>query len=265
MNKLWTAFLAVVWLVCVALGILLNSEGASFSDQPGENDAFNPPLVEVHQSIDDRVFSNSNTSLCFLASVYGQWATHADKLQNVERLPFYNSTLVHFLAFTNMPNVKAPGWQKIVRRYPQYTRYITQSRVPKFLGWQDPVVKENCEVVFYMDSIGHIIGNLTDFQRAADEILASRQGHSQYLHRGGGGAFGEFRRIEVFEKDSLDNIRASKKWLSAQPDFDPNCTLYENRYIGYAINSTSFHEAAEFLWARYSQELDSWRDQPLWW
>jgi hypothetical protein len=84
------------------------------------------------------------------------------------------------------------------------------------------------------------------------------------LHRGGGGAFGEFRRVQVFEKDSLSNIQASKDWLSAQPDFDPNCTLYENRYIGYSINSSAFQRASQFLWDHYSLEQDSWRDQPLW-
>ena len=76
---------------------------------------------------------------------------------------------------------------------------------------------------------------------------------------------GEFRRIEVFHKDLDVNIQASKEWLQAQPDFSNNCTLYENRYIGYSMKETSqFRRAATFLWERYSLELDSWRDQPLW-
>jgi hypothetical protein len=38
------------------------------------------------------------------------------------------------------------------------------------------------------------------------------------------------------------------------------------RYIGYALGrKTTFAKAAaDCLWPRYSLELDSWRDQPLW-
>lgn len=269
MKTVRTAYLTIVCLACVGIRLLFRAEGDTFRDLNNKDDGIQPHIISVEDNRETLssggVPPYADVRLCFLASVFGQWAANADRLQNVTRLPFYDNPMVHFFAFTNMPNMKAPGWQKVIRKYPQYERYITQSRVPKFLGWQDPTVLENCDVIFYMDSIGHIIGNFTDFQLTAREILASQQGHAQYLHRGGGGAFGEFRRIEVFDKDSLENIRASKKWLNEQPDFDPNCTLYENRYIGYAINSTSFHQAAEFLWDRYSLEKDSWRDQPLWW
>jgi hypothetical protein len=206
-----------------------------------------------------------NTSICFLTSVFGKWASQADRLQNVTKLSF-DERLFRFYVFTNLPRLPAPGWTKIVKHYPEYRRFITQSRRPKFLGWQEPRIQQNCQVVFYMDSIGHVIGSSEDFQQAAHSILKSPIGHAQYLHRGGGGAFGEFRRVEVFGKDLDANIAASKQWLLAQSDFDRNrnCTLYENRYIGYSVNSTSFRRAAQFLWDHYSLEQDSWRDQPLW-
>ncbi len=121
-----------------------------------------------------------------------------------------------------------------------------------------------------MDSIGHIVGNYEDFEATAKTIWQSPQGHAQYPHKGGGGAFGEFRRIEVFHKDIDENIRASKQWFLEQSDFLPpaihNCTLYENRYIGYAVrpNTTFAKAVSECFWKRYSLEEDSWRDQPLW-
>lgn len=239
---------------------------------------------------------DEDITICFLVSVYGKWAAHVDRLQNVEKLihnsSFFGSTSmnvttngstlnrsnmdsatvnnylknVHFLAFTNLPRLKAVGWTRIVRPYPQYHRYVTQSRHPKFLGWNDTAVtSRNCKVIFYQDAIGHIVGTYQDFLQMAHQILKSPQGHAQYLHRGGNGAYGEFRRIEVFQKDTLEHIAKSKAWLEAQPDFRPyDCPLYENRYIGYAVNSSSFQKASLFFWKRYSLELDSFRDQPLW-
>jgi hypothetical protein len=213
-----------------------------------------------------------------VASTYGQWAVHADRLQNVRILDFYNRNSIHFVVFTNLPHLVAPGWHKLIRRFDNdndtytYRRYITQSRHAKFWAWNDTYIQDHCQVVLYMDSIGHVLnGNdtLAHIQETARAIYQSPQGHAQYLHKGGGGAFGEFRRIEVFHKDVMENIQASKEWLIAQGvdrHRQHNCTLYENRYIGYAVGrpTTFSHAAADCLWPRYSLELDSWRDQPLW-
>lgn len=207
-------------------------------------------------------------SFCFIVSVYAQWAAHADQLQRVDKLSWYNQS--HFFAFTNLPNLRCKGWTKIVDRQP-YRRYITQSRYSKFWAWNiTQIQSHHCQVVFYMDSIGHIKGSYEAFESMAQAIWRSPEGHAQYPHKGGGGAFGELRRIEVFQKDIDKNIQATKQWLLSQPDFAPpaihNCTLYENRYIGYAVRSTTTFAKAvtECFWKRYSQELDSWRDQPLW-
>jgi len=211
--------------------------------------------------------------ICFLTSVYGQWAIHADKLQDVQHdLPFYNHPHVHFFVWTNLPKLPANGWTKVLELYQglPFQRYITQSRHIKFWAWNNTRIVQHCQVVFYMDSIGHIVGSFQEFQSVAQQIYNSPQGHAQYLHRGGGGAWGELRRIEVFHKDVPENIQATKAWLQQQPDFRPpshhNCTLYENRYIGYAVGRpTTFAEAVtQCFWPRYSRELDSWRDQPLW-
>ena len=146
-------------------------------------------------------------------------------------------------------------------------------------AWNDTTIqKAGCQVVFYMDAIGHIRNNhkttntstFPSFARLAHQIYHSPQGYAQYQHRGGGGAFGEFRRIQVFSKDLPHNIQASMEWMKAQPDFrrpsEHNCTLYENRYMGYAVRPTTTLAVAatRCFWPRYSLEVDSWRDQPLW-
>jgi hypothetical protein len=35
-------------------------------------------------------------------------------------------------------------------------------------------------------------------------------------------------------------------------------------HAGYDPTNVWFQKASEFFWSRYSLELDSWRDQPLW-
>lgn len=202
--------------------------------------------------------------ICFLVSIYGKWASTVDKVFPVRKLPFYELPYYNFFGFTNLPRWDRPGWTRVVRNFPEYRRFITQSRWPKFQAWKDEQIQANCSVVFYMDSITEPIGSSKQFQKLARQVLDSDVGFAQYRHPGGGGAFTEFKRIAKVGKDQMSNIQRSKEWLSNQSDFSNNCTLYENRYIAYAVNSTSFQKATDFFWDRYSKEVDSWRDQPLW-
>jgi len=39
---------------------------------------------------------------------------------------------------------------------------------------------------------------------------------------------------------------------------------YHDTHTGYVPTSPAWHKATTMLWERYSLELDSWRDQPLW-
>ena len=50
------------------------------------------------------------------------------------------------------------------------------------------------------------------------------------------------------------------------PPFLTCCPLYilYLSSIGYDPASPYYQKASEFFWERYKQELDSWRDQPLW-
>jgi hypothetical protein len=202
--------------------------------------------------------------ICFVTSVFSQWAAHADELQNVSSYfsPATTSSF-RFFAFTNLPRLNAPGWKKVIKRF-AYRRFVTHSRWPKFLAWTEEIIQQSCQVVFYLDAIGFLIASPQDYQQAAQAILNSSVGLAQYLHRGGGGPEKEFRRILYAKKDIPANVEKSKAWLQKQDDYSGNCTLYENRYIGYNVKSQSFQKASRFLWDHFSLEQDSWRDQPLW-
>ena len=40
--------------------------------------------------------------------------------------------------------------------------------------------------------------------------------------------------------------------------------IYENNYFVYDPNNLFVQNMTDFFWNRYSMEVDSWRDQPLW-
>lgn len=202
--------------------------------------------------------------VCFVVCIFGKSVASVDKVQPIKQTKLGNMSSYNFFAYTNLPDWNVQGWTRVVKVFPQYRRFITQSRWPKFQAWKDPAIKEKCKVVFYMDSISNIKGTPEQFQETAREILQSNVGLAQYKHRGGGGAMKEFWRVARVRKDLPENIAASKAWLLNQTDFRANCTLYENRYFSYAVESPRFQEASDFLWNHYSLEKDSWRDQPLW-
>jgi hypothetical protein len=135
--------------------------------------------------------------------------------------------------------------------------------------------------VFYIDGIIIPQNDPAIFQQEAHRIydnddvdnddISNNVGFAQRIHPDGGGAEGEFRRIKRRRKDTVENVRASIRWLQNQADYDTkpeggaqNCTLYENSMFGYSTKSREFQRAADFFWNIYEKETLSWRDQPLW-
>ncbi|VEU37594.1 unnamed protein product [Pseudo-nitzschia multistriata] len=165
---------------------------------------------------------------------------------------------------------KDNGWTILVKEFPPHTfqRFITQSRWPKFQGFQHKQIVRSCDVVFYMDGTVLPIGSPWRFQTEARRILDSYVQLSQEPHphqdEDGGGIAGEMSRCRRKGKDIESNLKATNDWFRAQPDFTNDCQLYQNTFFGYAVNSPFFRRAANFAWEHFSQEKDSWRDQPLW-
>ena len=102
------------------------------------------------------------------------------------------------------------------------------------------------------------------YKRMAKAIHDSPEGLFQNRHEVDQGPLHELNRIVAKNKDIRPNVEASKKWLMQQPDFDANLPMFVNTFIGYNPKSAKFRQVAQFFWDRYSLELDSWRDQPLW-
>lgn len=201
--------------------------------------------------------------VCFLTSVYSSSVENADHPPSVQEIRDQNPTF-QFFAFTNLPDLEAPGWQIIVKNSTQYRRYITQSRWPKFMAWEHELVNK-CQAVFYMDGFcSPKLKHSERYKRLARAIYESEFGLFQNKHESAIGPLDELDRIVERHKDIPKNVEASKAWLRAQPDFRANCTMYANHYIGYNPKSKQIQQASQFFWDHYSLEIDSWRDQPLW-
>ncbi len=201
--------------------------------------------------------------VCFVTSVYSTSPETSDRPPDITEIKKANPSF-QFFAFTNMEDIDAPGWTIKIKRLSEYRRYITQSRWAKFMGWKDESV-QGCQAVFYMDGFcGPKLKHSERYKRLAMAIHDSEFGLFQNQHEVAKGPIDELERILERNKDIAKNVDASKAWLEAQPDFRPDALMYANHYLGYNPKNAIFQQAAEFFWARYSLEKDSWRDQPLW-
>ena len=98
---------------------------------------------------------NNNYTLCFVTSVFASNVTNADIVSNVTSLKQANPDF-HFLLFTNLETIHAPGWSPVViqdlqEKFHTNLTNIIQSRWPKFLPWQHRPTLEICPIIFYMD------------------------------------------------------------------------------------------------------------------
>eukprot|EP00536_Pseudo-nitzschia_multiseries_P006095 jgi/Psemu1/14427/gm1.14427_g len=253
-----------------------SSSSNNNSDESGRHHTeleFSPPLTT--KADDPRRGSKINhnnknnnhpISVCFVTSQFSASSDRTDHLYDVRKTTplLHESPLYHFFAFSNLADLKAPGWEVVVQDLRHYKRWITQSRYAKFLAFRETRIRDRCEVVFYMDGILSPKDDPGLFQAEARRILESNVQLAQRLHPYGGGAEAEFERIRSKKKDFQRNVDASLEWLRGRQDYHRNCTLYENNIFGYAIGSAAFQTAADFFWGHYSKEEDSWRDQPLW-
>ena len=219
--------------------------------------------------------------ICFVTASYASNSHDLDEITNVTKLRLDNPSF-RFVLFTNLDDIKAPGWTSIVTHLP-YRRFITHSRYGKFVGWKEPLLVEMCSVVFYMDAHRSPVQFPSYWNLVSHQILRSKDGLMQVLHKthkkakeeeeegnnDGGSSnslvLNEYQRILSKSKDIASNLNKQVEWLKKQPDFDPiNTKLYFNGHFGYDPKNPRFRQVSEAFWNRYSQEIDSWRDQPLW-
>lgn len=263
------------------------------------HDATSRSVVSSSPPADSTVLKErtNNTHVCFVTSIFAASLDTADQPPRAD-IVFQNETSpVDFFLFTNLADIPAVGWTKILKTDFTYRRYITQSRYGKFLAWQEPQLSHCATIVYFDGYLRPRKKNWASFRDLFDEIAESPSGLAQVAHPmfNGWDMKDIFKNLVHSEKDIATNANASLSWLNQQPDYTSNYTYYLNKYFGkfswlilwfwllvacvrriqrltsllfpslaYDPSNLRYREASTFFWDRYSRELDSWRDQPLW-
>jgi hypothetical protein len=174
-----------------------------------------------------------NTTLCFVTCIFGANVKHADIPRDVTGIFSNYTSPFDFLLFTNLEDLLAPGWTKVVKRDLPYKRFITQSRWAKFMGWREEALS-HCGTIIYFDGYLRPVNNLSKFHELAANISKSESGLAAIAHPGlkRRGYEKLLHRIVKHKKDLAVNVNATYKWLREQPDFHDKITYYLNKYLG---------------------------------
>lgn len=210
--------------------------------------------------------ANSQDEICFVTSLF------SNNRKLIEREGPYslaNYTNIHqsfkYYYFTNVDAKQLPsnGWEIIQLEDMPFERFITQSRWPKFMGFRHEKLQQ-CKAIIYSDANRPP----KDFEYSVwnglvEKVLQSRDGIMQDRRPSKETIFQEMHSIVERNKDIAANIDASKKWFLEQEDFHNDAQGWWNMAMIMDPSNPKLQELMTTLWAHYSQEEGSWRDQPL--
>ena len=150
------------------------------------------------------------------------------------------------------------GWENLIFFEPQYRRMITQSRWPKFMSWNHPIIDKNCKTVFYLDAatrptsadfVSFLIDLSTTVLNSQEKFVVAPHPHSRSITQ-------EFKAILRSRKDIAKNVDASMAWLKEQSDFKDETAIYQLTYFMFATHSVHWRNLTSFFWSHYSEEID---------
>jgi UDP-glucuronate 4-epimerase len=206
------------------------------------------------------------SDLCFVTSMFATNASHSDAIRSIES--YNHEAPFKFYFFTNLEDMPCPGWERVVIPDFPFRRIVTQSRYPKFMGWRHPKL-QTCRAILYSDALipPHDVSVktwelLTNQARNTKSGLFQRR--SVIANKYNMTILQELDRIVYRDKDIAPNVEASKAWLQAQPDFNNEAPGYYNMFLVYNPWNEHWRELSTTFWTHYSNEEQSWRDQPLW-
>lgn len=206
--------------------------------------------------------------VCVITSSFAREEKDMDRVWNASATKKKDNSVGYYF-FSNLDlNHSRSGWTNVKMDDLPYRRMITQSRVPKFMAWRHPIIKENCSTVFYLDASSHpakapsFLKFLHDLKA---RVLCSAVGFATPWHpKRKQTVVTELDDILRAKKDTQRNLNASLSWFREQHDYYDDIPVFANTYFMYSMTSQAWQMLMEdCFWKRYSLELDSWRDQPL--
>ena len=210
----------------------------------------------------------ASADLCFVTAEFSERSDDMDQLPTLEE-DMITDPPRHY-AFTNQATYRVPeGWTKIVLDESisqQYTRQITKSRWPKFMGWQHPTLR-HCQVIFYGDAYLLNPINETNWMEMAKEIKQNPVGLMQDKQeglRGDNRPIQELVKVAKEGKLSYELANKTIQWLENQSDYRSDASVYKNAIFGYDPSNSKVRKLMTDFWEIYAGEELSWRDQPIW-
>lgn len=214
-----------------------------------------------------------NKKICFVSSVFGQNSKQVDEIPSVELTPasvWKKSNVFAFYAFTNLDDLQAPGWNKIVLDSADYPNHVVASRFPKFMAWAwkngtTTTLQDLCRAIFYADGGWLPAQEGSVWLNMADSLRHSETGLIQFSHGRSKGIAEELDNILRYKKDTAQHVDLERQWLEAQGDYQPNSTsMHCNQAFGYDPDNVQYQQLSSSFWNQYSQGLTTFRDQPAW-
>lgn len=219
---------------------------------------------------------------CFITSIFGLSPEQIDRPNNATKLreqyPGFD-----FILFTNLAEMEAPGWRKVLYFHPHLNRFITQSRFGKFVAWKHATVADRCPFVVYVDGMLLPIQPREVYLELGNTVRHSKFGLMQRRHPRPGGLRAEMAEILQARKDTIENMNITERFLESQSDMNWDCQMYVNNHFGtfsfeaprdisthgdfrevYDPNNQAFRTVTEAIWNILTKEHGSWRDQPYW-
>lgn len=201
------------------------------------------------------------TDYCHVTASFALDVDQADKVPSVAHLS--HDAPNRYFFFTNLSDLPCEGWERVLMKDMPFRRFITQSRWPKFMGWKHPALA-SCKVIWYADAFWRpkqLPQSVWD--GLARQAMENSAGIVQQIRPFKHTAMKELKFIKGHRKDIRSNVEATRTWLLNQPDFNNTSISYRNNAFVYDPNNDNFRELMTAFWTHYSQEEDSWRDQPL--
>ena len=209
---------------------------------------------------------NPADQICFVTSLFSD---NPKLIQREGPYPLTNFSNIHssfkYYYFTNVDAKELPsnGWEIIQLKDMPFQRFITQSRWPKFMGFHHSKL-QTCKAIIYSDA-NRPPNDLaySEWAHLVEKVLKSKDGIMQDRRPSKETIFQEMHSIVAREKDIAANIDASKRWFLEQKDFHNDAQGWWNMAMVMDPSNPRLRELMTTLWAHYSQEEGSWRDQPL--
>ena len=200
--------------------------------------------------------------ICFITSLFGKSYKDVDKPSIFDKNDDYD-----YLLFTNLDEENFNTSWKIIKvdnlsEINKCNSFIVKSRYFKFLGWKyiNDILKKKYDVIFYCDCLYKPRVNI-NWEYYANKIINSKSGIFQTLHKRS--IFNELEKIIISEKDNIEKINKSKKFL-LKNNVSFNYIITENTSFGYNPNNKKLLECFNDFWELYSKEILTHRDQIIW-